>query len=153
MRWSRRRTMRMSQYVALYFFASRSATAPNFSRSPGGVFEVAGAPNRLAAKAEVEAARKCLRVSILVVSLLKVLQEGARLQVQATGNSISITREVGSGIGSPSSSKPSMWYSIASRMFNSTSAGFFPSRRSRASRERRRNNCADPFQSRPRTSS
>ena len=59
---------------------SRSATAPSFSSSAGGVFAPFGAPKRFAAKAAVEVARKCLRVSILVVSLLKVLTGAARLQ-------------------------------------------------------------------------
>src|ERR1700722_3463934 len=72
--------MRMSQYVALYFLPSRSATAPSFSSAGGGVFASFGAPKRFAAKAAVEVARKCLRVSILMVGLLKVLGRTTRLQ-------------------------------------------------------------------------
>jgi hypothetical protein len=64
MRWSRRRTMRISQYVAWYFFDSRKAAAPSFSRSADGVFDSPGAPNRLVANA-AELARNSLRVSIL----------------------------------------------------------------------------------------
>ena len=102
--------MRMSQYVALYFLPSRSATAPSFSSSAGGVFASFGAPKRFAAKAAVEVARKCLRVSIFVVSLLKVLGRAVRLQgmLHTTLTSTSIARDEGSGIGSPSSIMPSM---------------------------------------------
>ena len=41
---------------------------------------VFGSAKRFAAKAAVDAARKCLRVSILVVSLLKVLARASRVQ-------------------------------------------------------------------------
>src|ERR1051325_7103359 len=65
-RWSSRRTMRISQYVALDFLASRNATSPSFSSSGEGVLESLGAAKRFEAKA-AEVARKCLRVSIPVI--------------------------------------------------------------------------------------
>src|SRR5262245_1639618 len=46
MRWLRRRTIRMSQYGALYFLASARATAPSFSRSALGLLEPFGAAKR-----------------------------------------------------------------------------------------------------------
>ena len=53
-RWSRSRTIRISQYVALSFLASRSAFAASFSNSGLGTFESLGAPNIFSAKNALE---------------------------------------------------------------------------------------------------
>jgi hypothetical protein len=53
----------MSQYVALYFLASRNAEPPSFSMAGDGVFDSLGAPYKLAAIA-TELARKSLRLSM-----------------------------------------------------------------------------------------
>src|ERR1022692_3188164 len=62
------RMMRISQYVALSFFASRNATAPRFSSAAFGFLASAGAAKRRAAKAAPELWRKVRLVSMDVGS-------------------------------------------------------------------------------------